>query len=104
MQRIHLAMLRVSSKLDSKDESPDDRYIGIEDMDSFVDADGLLTATSIRMSLAIMECLAPSSKLCPNYFISTLTCDPNRPCTLCCNVKFYHGPVAEVIQPGVGIY
>jgi hypothetical protein len=66
LQRIHLAMLRVSSKNDSKDESPDERYIGFEDMDSFEDADGLLTATSIRMSLAIMECLAPSSKFRPS--------------------------------------
>lgn len=62
MQRIHLAMLRTSGKSDPNDDSTEDRFIGVEDTEFFQDPDGLLTATSIRMSLAIMKCLTPSSK------------------------------------------
>jgi len=60
LQRIHLAMLR-SASAQSSSTSNDESFIGIVDNDSFEDADGLLTATSIRMSLAIMQCLAPSN-------------------------------------------
>ena len=61
LQRIHLAMLRGANS-NNTTNSTDESFVSVLEGDKFDDADGLLTATSIRMSLAIMQCLAPSSK------------------------------------------
>jgi hypothetical protein len=60
LQRIHLAMLRGANAKGSTDTN-EQSFVGVNETDKYEDPDGLLTATSIRMSLAIMQCLAPTS-------------------------------------------
>jgi hypothetical protein len=86
LQRIHLAMLRGAGAKKSSDSS-DESFVGLDETDKYEDADGLLTATSIRMSLAIMQCLAPTSSF--SLLIYLLT--SGRSATLCCDVLFHHG-------------
>jgi hypothetical protein len=68
LQRIHLAMLRGANAKKSNDSS-EESFVGVNDTDKYEDADGLLTATSIRMSLAIMQCLAPASSFCLRFIL-----------------------------------
>lgn len=60
LQRIHLAMLRGAGAKGTS-ALTEESFVCLNETDKYEDADGLLTATSIRMSLAIMQCLAPSS-------------------------------------------
>lgn len=80
LQRIHLAMLRGSNAKRSTDSS-EESFVGVNETDKYEDADGLLTATSIRMSLAIMQCLAPTSSF---FFALSYNLPQTRPFLLLC--------------------
>ncbi len=64
LQRIHLAYQRETFGINSSsNDVKKENFLPTGDIkNNFEDADGLMTATSIRMSLAIMKCLGPTSK------------------------------------------
>jgi hypothetical protein len=91
LQRIHLAMLRGANAKGSTDTN-EQSFVGVNETDKYEDPDGLLTATSIRMSLAIMQCLAPTSLFPSSLLCSlSLTLDMQiRPCSLPCPPQLWN--------------
>ena len=76
LQRIHLAYLRYIQQAQSNgstDEAGSYQVLSIGgdsgskdgERGQYDSGDAILTATSIRMSLAILQCLGPASEYCP---------------------------------------